>query len=93
MKQRKFVGLVVMALTGVGAVTGAYAAPTAAQLARAMAEAVAPSLPMRINQNLTMQAVIAGGNTITYTANFSYTREQMNQVLAHPENRMPKPGR
>jgi hypothetical protein len=37
---------------------------------------------MRINQNLTMQTVIAGGNTITYTASFSYTREVMNQVLA-----------
>ena len=71
-----------MAVTSVGAMANTYAAPTATQLAREMAEAVAPSLPRRINQNLTMQTVIAGGNTITYTANFSYTREQMNQVLA-----------
>lgn|GEM_PF-2566191 len=81
-KQRKFAGLVVMAVTSVAAMANAYAAPTAAQLAREMADAVAPSLPMRINQNLTMQTVIAGGNTITYTANFSYTREELNQVLA-----------
>ncbi|NED66209.1 hypothetical protein G3I15_35310 [Streptomyces sp. SID10244] len=82
MKQRKFAGLVVMIVTSFGAMADAYAAPTAAQLAREMADAVAPSLPMRINQNLTMQTVVAGGNAITYTANFSYTREQMNQVLA-----------
>lgn len=81
-KQRKFAVLVVMAVTSVAAMASAYAAPTAARLAREMADAVAPSLPMRINQNLTMQTVIAGGNTITYTANFSYTREELNKVLA-----------
>ncbi|MGE6333478.1 hypothetical protein [Stenotrophomonas sp. NPDC077659] len=71
-----------MAFVSVEALANTHAAPTAAQLAREMAEAVAPSLPMRINQNLTMQTVIAGGNTITYTANFSYTREELNRVLA-----------
>ncbi len=80
--QGKFVGLAVMAVVSFSVMANAYAAPTAAQLAREMADAVAPSLPMRINQNLTMQTVIAGGNTITYTANFSYTHEEMNQVLA-----------
>lgn len=81
MKQRKFARLVVIAVTSVGAMSSAYAAPTASQIAREMADAVAPSLPMRINQNLTMQTVIASGNTITYTANFPYTHEELNQVL------------
>ena len=58
------------------------AAPTAVQVAREMADAVAPSLPMRINQNLTMHTVIAGGNTVTFTAFFSYTKEQLKETLA-----------
>lgn len=44
-----------VAVVSFSAMASAYAAPTAAQLAREMADAVAPSLPMRINQNLTTQ--------------------------------------
>ena len=48
MMQGKFVGLAVMAVVSFSVMANAYAAPTAAQLAREMADAVAPSLPMRI---------------------------------------------
>lgn len=82
MNKLKLSGLALIGLIIWGGMVRADAAPTAAKLAREMADAVAPSLPMRVNQNLTMQTVVAGGNAITYTANFSYTREELRRTLA-----------
>lgn len=55
------------------------------QMARQIADDTAATLPMRLNQNVSMQTVFAEANIVTMTAKFEYNRAFLDQSLATAE--------
>lgn len=72
------VGLLLNAAT----VAPVSAQTTVERMAREAAAELAPSLPMRVNQNLTLQTVFPAGSMVTITGLFSYTKADLDEVLA-----------
>jgi len=52
------------------------------RMAQEAAAELASTLPMRVNQNLTIQTVFAEGRMVMATAMFSYTKADLDAVLA-----------
>ncbi|KRG87297.1 hypothetical protein ABB34_05160 [Stenotrophomonas daejeonensis] len=47
-----------------------------------MADEMAPMLPMRMNQDMSIQTVFAAGNVVTMTAKYEYDRTLLERILA-----------